>query len=164
MARISTNTRRRMDRLTRRRDKIVRTPSYTGHRFLYRFDASLRLAGIGEHHSTITQLTGLAPTQAHLKGELRSTRSTGRQWQEDMWRLESPLGEDASLDQHLEWLYGAIAPHREYFRGVISQCSRADITLGCLSESPYPFLTVDAESLRLLRELNLAISFNFTCV
>lgn len=164
MARISTATRRRLDRLKRRHEKIVRTPTYRGRRFLYEFDASLRLIGVGVHHEAITQKTGLTPTYTHRKGEQRSTRSVRKPWQEDMWRLQSPLGPDASLDEHLGWLCGAIEPHRDYFRELIAECSKADIILGCLSESPYPFLTVDAESLRLLREMKLGISFNFTCV
>jgi hypothetical protein len=164
MAHISTATRRRLDRLARRHERIVRTPSYRGHRFLYEFDASLRLIGVGEHHDAITQKTGLTPAHVHRKGEQRSTRAVGKPWQEDMWLLQSPLGPDASLDDHLGWLWGAIEPHRDYFRELIEQCSTADIIFGCLSESPYPFLTVDADSLRLLREMKLGISFNFTYV
>lgn len=164
MARISTATRRRLDRIARRHERIAGTPSYRGRNFLYKFDASLRLIGIGEHHEAITRNTGLTPTHVHRKGERRSTRSVYRPWQEDMWLLQSPLDPGASLDEHLGWLSGAIEPHSHYFRELVEQCSKADIILGCLSESPSPFLTVDAESLRMLRELKLGISFNFTCL
>ena len=163
MASISTVTQRRLGRLTRRRDRIFRTPAYTGHPFLYRFDASLRFVGVGEHHDSILQMTGMNPTHIHRKGEPRFARSV-RLWEEDVWSLQSPLDDSATLDQHLHWLCDTVAPHSEYFRDLISRASRAEIILGCFSESPYPFLSVTAESLRLVRELNLGISFNFTCV
>lgn len=145
----------------RRRDKIARNPSYGGQPRLYRFDASLRIAGVGQHHEAISLSTGLKPTHAHRKGDPHFAQ---RLRQEDVWLLQSPLGGGASLDEHLEWLWNAIAPHKDYFRELISQSSCADIVLGCFSESPYPYLTVDTDSLRLLRELNLGVSFNFTCV
>lgn len=161
MARISKSAKRRLERFKRRHDKIVRHPAYVGRLLLYRFDASLRIVGIGQHHDTITQRTGLVPTSVHHKGQPRSAQ---RLWQEDVWSLASPIGGDAPLEQHLEWLWNAIAPHSEYFRELISEASRADVVLGCFSESPYPFLTVETASLRLLREMDVGISFNFTCV
>jgi hypothetical protein len=145
----------------RRRAQILVKPSHVGKPRLYHFDASLRIAGIGEHHEAISKRTGIAPAHAHRKGEPKFAQ---KRWQEDIWILESPLGATASLDQHIEWLWNAVASHRDYFQQLISQSSSADVVLGCFSESPYPYLTVQPDSLRLLRELDLGISFNFTCV
>jgi|SRR5450830_197191 len=161
MARVSTSVKRRLERFKRKQDKIVHQPSYLGRPLLYHFDASLRIVGIGQHHDTITHRTGLVPTNVHLKGQPRFGQ---RLWQEDVWSLASPIEGDAPLEQHLEWLWNAIAPHIDYFRELISEASRADVVLGCFSESPYPFLTVETASLRLLREMDVGISFNFTCV
>lgn len=165
MARMSTRLRRRMKRFSRRTENMVRTPAVAPPNFrLYRFDATFRLTGVGEHHDTITALTGLEPTHSHRKGESRSHRSTFRPWQEDAWMIDSPMGPNASLDQHLAWLWRAISPHKVYFSTLIAQASSADIVLGCLSESPSPVLTVEGQSLELLKALDLSIAFNFTCV
>lgn len=161
MAQISTAVRKRLKRGMRRREQILGKPSHVGKPRLYRFDASLRIAGIGEHHEAISKRTGIAPTRAHREGE---TRFAQKRWLEDIWILESPLGASASLDEHIEWLWNAIAPHRDYFQQLISQSSSAGVVLGCFSESPYPYLTVQPDSLRLVRQLDLGISFNFTCV
>lgn len=161
MAQISTAVRKRLKRGMRRREQILVKPSHVGKSRLYHFDASLRVAGIGEHHEAISERTGIAPTCAHRKGE---TRFAQKRWLEDIWILKSPVGASASLDQHIEWLWNAVAPHRDYFQQLISQSSSADVVLGCFSESPYPYLTVQPDSLRLLRDLDLGISFNFTCV
>ncbi|MDP4073714.1 DUF4279 domain-containing protein [Acidovorax sp. A1169] len=161
MARISTTVRRRVERGVRRRDKILADPTYRGTPRLYRFDASLRIAGIGEQHDAMQLRTGIEPTRVVRKGE---PWFAGKRWQEDLWRLDSPLGGVAPLDAHLQWLWQTIAPHQDYFRQLIALSSSAELVLGCFSESPYPYLTVESDSLHLLRELNLGVSFNFTCV
>lgn len=105
--------------------------------------------------------TGILPTRTTRKGE----RQTGKRlWSADVWLLDSPLGGEASLDEHVQWLWDTVAPHRDYFREIISQSSSADIVLGCFSESPYPYLTVTNDSLRHLMDLHVGVSFNFTCV
>lgn len=85
-------------------------------------------------------------------------------WTEDLWRLESPLGELATIDQHLEWLRARIAPHRTYFAELCARAEWADLCLGCLSDSPYPVLSASPGALALMKDLDLGLSFNFTCV
>lgn len=161
MARISTSVRRRLERGRRRQEKILGNPSYQGRPRFYSFDASLRIAGVGLHHDAISLKTGILPTRTTRKGE---RRTGGKLWSEDVWLLASPLGEDASLDEHVQWLWDTVAPHQDDFREVIFQSASADIVLGCFSESPYPYFTVKNESLRLLMNLGMGVSFNFTCV
>ncbi|MFN7855161.1 MAG: DUF4279 domain-containing protein [Acidovorax sp.] len=164
MSRVSTNVQRRLDRVSRRRKRVVADLSYQRRPFLYEFDASLRLSGLGEHHDEIRRQTGLEPTHSHLKGELRSPRSKMKPWEEDLWVLQSPLGNQASLDEHLEWLWIKIAPHKDYFAKLAARSVQADVVLGCLTESPYPYLTTKSSSLQLLKELNVGVSFNVTFV
>lgn len=133
--------------------------------FPFRFDASLRIAGVGAQHDRISLETGLLPSYAHRSGERRSTRSAALGiWPEDLWMLISPLGEAASLEAHLDWLWNAIAPHKAYFEGLVADAAWADVSLGCLSESVYPVLNVGAGSMKIMREMNLGLSFNITCV
>ena len=58
MARMSTRLKRRVKRFSRRTENMVRTPAVAPPNFrLYRFDATFRLTGVGEHHDTITAAT-----------------------------------------------------------------------------------------------------------
>ncbi len=129
----------------------------------FRFDASLRIHGVGAQHDNIAIDTGLIPIYTHRAGDNRGRRggSLGV-WPEDMWRLQSPLGEAASLEEHVRWLWAAIGPHKAYFERLIAQATSADLCLGCLSESVYPFWAVPADALTITRELKLGLSFNFT--
>ena len=159
----STRTRKRLVRARRIRERESTVQAPVRNRLFFRFDASLRIAGIGAWHENITQVTGLVPFQAHRKGEARSRFSTKLGvWPEDQWRLQSPLPESASLEEHVQWLWQAIAPHRRYFEGLIAQATWADLCLGCLSESVYPFFGIKAETLEITRALPLGLSFNFT--
>jgi hypothetical protein len=107
-------------------------------------------------------MTGLVATRAHRKGAPYGLR--GKTRREDLWLLESPLGERASHDEHLQWLWSQVGPHREQFERLIQQAAWADICLGCLSESAYPVLSLKPESLQIVHELKLDLSFNFTVV
>jgi hypothetical protein len=88
---------------------------------------------------------------------------SNRVYAEDLWLLASPLV-NASLDQHLEWLWTAISPHTPTFKKLAEEATWADICLGCLSESAFPVLSVKAQSMAIARELEIGLSFNFTCV
>ncbi len=79
-----------------------------------------------------------------------------------MWRLQSPLGEGAPLEEHLQWLWTTIAPHKAYFEQLITEAAWADVCLGCMSSSVFPFWAVPADALGITRELKLGLSFNFT--
>lgn len=73
----------------RRQENILRNPSYGGRPRLYRFDASLRIVGVGAHHDAISLRTGLLPARSIRKGERRVGQ---RLWTQDVWLLDSPLG------------------------------------------------------------------------
>lgn len=163
MPRINTATRKRIARARRRRLREVGVRTPTRNNFPFRFDASLRIAGVGVHHEGISIETGLVPSYVHRAGDRRSIRSPSLGvWPEDIWVLESPLGERASLEEHLNWLWRTVAPHKAYFEQLVAKAAWADVCLGCLSDSVYPFWTVPANSLDITRDLNLGLSFNFT--
>ena len=162
MARIPTQVQRRLSRLRKRQVRRQVEPSVVRSSTPFRYDACLRLAGLGPVQEDIEQVTGVAPSHRHRKGD--AIGRSGRQRKEDLWLLASPLGEEASLDEHLGWLWLQVEEHGEAFRRYIQQASWADVCLGCLSESVYPVLTISPQSLRILRELDLALTFNFTVV
>ena len=165
MPSISTSIRKRVARSRRRRAREVGQRSPARNSRAFRFDASLRIAGVGDQHDRISIETGLVPSRVHRAGDRRSPFSPSLGvWPEDYWELRSPLSESATLEEHLAWLWGAVEPHKQYFDRLISNAAWADVCLGCLSESVYPLFTVGAASLGITRELNLGLSFNFTCI
>jgi hypothetical protein len=163
MPRINTATRKRIARARRRRQREIGVRTPVRNNFPFRFDASLRIAGVGMHHDDISIETGLVPTHVSRAGDRRSSRNTKLGvWPEDLWTLQSPLGERAPLEEHLNWLHNTIVPHKAYFAKLLAEATWAEVSLGCLSESIYPFWTVPPSALNITRELNLGLSFNFT--
>ncbi len=154
---------RKINRLNRRLDKKSKNRVVASRGNLYEFDASFCVTGIGLNPEAITLKTGLSPTHTHIAGEFRSKFSK-IPYQEDMWSLRSPLERSVSLDEHIAWLWSQIYPHKQYLAEVISKSTSGYIILGCLTESPYPILDISVESTKILRELNLSLAFNFTCV
>lgn len=163
MARIPTSVKRRLPRLRRRRQREIQAPTSVRSTTPFRYDASFRIAGVGKFHEEISLMTGIAATKSHKSGDVRRFGSK-RVWLQDLWILDSPLGEEASLDDHLQWLWNTIEPHKSYFASLISRATWADVCVGCLSESAYPVLSASSASLSMIREINLSLSFNFTCV
>jgi hypothetical protein len=163
MSHIRNLAQRRLARLRRRQQREKSLPASRRGSSAFFYDASLRISGIGRHHDDIVARTGLVPKIVHLKGEPRAS-ARHPQWTEDLWVLDSPLGERASLDAHAAWLWQAVRPHRAYFESLLAEASRADLWLGCLSESAFPVLGLDPGSLEIVRELKLGLAFNFTCV
>ena len=162
MASTPTFVRRRLKRLRRRQQRELKVPTVIRSSAPFRFDAALRIGGAGEEHQAIRDQTTLLPSYSHRKGDAIGKSRTAVK-AEDIWILESPLGEAASLDHHLQWIWQTIAPHKEFFGTLLKKAKWANVCLGCLSESAYPVLQVEAASLVLLRELDLQLSFNFTC-
>lgn len=159
----STRTRKRIQRARRKREHETNEKEPLRNQRFFRFDASIRIAGVGIWHDNITQVTGITPSCTSRKGEARSRHNSRLGvWTEDLWVLQSPLPEDAPLDTHIQWLWRAIEPHCSYFEALLEQATWADLCLGCLSESIYPFFSVNADALEITRALPLGLSFNFT--
>jgi hypothetical protein len=151
---------KKLARMRRRRERERSVAPSLRRRSLFEFDACLRFGGVGERHEAIEKTTGLAPTRSHRKGQLRG--KSNKVYAEDLWLLASPLGR-VSLDEHLEWLWGAVSPHTPFFKQLAAEAAWADVCLGCLSESAFPVLSVKADSLALTKELGVGLAFNFTC-
>lgn len=159
MPAISTATRKRIARSRRKQQREIAVRNPARNNAPFRFDVSLRIAGIGEQHNGISTDTGLLASHMHKAGD---QRNSSRVWLEDIWILSSPLAENVCLEEHLNWMWDAVAPHKSYFERLVSKAIWADICLGCLSESVYPMWSVSASSLTIARELKLGLSFNFT--
>ena len=158
--RIPTNIQRRLARLRKRSLREREAPQVMRSSVPFRYDACLRIGGLGDIQEQVLGLTGVLATKSHRKGDPVGLQ--GRSRQEDLWLLASPLGEQASHDEHLEWRWCQIRSNVEQFRILIERAKWSDVCLGCLSESAYPVLAIEPKSLEIVRELRIGLSFNFT--
>lgn len=162
MTRLTTAAKRRLARVDRRHALYRSAPVRRMGFPLFYYDASVRIGGAGHLHPAIAEQTGLQPSRAHLAGDMVSKRS-GRTYKEDIWILQSPLPDSASLDAHVAWLLTALSPHAHYLATVIEQAAWADLCLGCRSEVSYPLITAGPTATTLVSMLKLRLAFNFTC-
>ena len=162
MARIYTSMKRKLKRIRKRHDLVSSKKFQRVSSPIFWFDASIRIGGAGKYHDAIYANTGLSPTKSHLAGDRVSIRSSTIR-KEDIWIFSSPLDENESIDQHIDWLLNAIAPHVEFLSEVVKNAAWADLCLGCLSDIPYPMISTGTSATELIKKLNLALSFNFTC-
>lgn len=129
-------------------------------KYYFHYDASLRIVGCGNQHSSIVAKTGLVPTHSHIKGD-KAPRAR-RAFDEDLWVLTSPLSPDIDIHQHIDWVWERVKPHRTFFSRLLRNATLADLVLGCETNCAWPMIHVDNQRLRIVRDLNLSIAFNFT--
>lgn len=162
MARISTAMKRKLGRIQKRQETLASQKSYRVTSPFFLFDASIRIGGAGKFHNEITKNTGLSPIRSHLSGDRVSQRSTAVR-NEDIWIFTSPLERTRPIEEHIDWLLNAVSPHVDYLSGITKNAAWADLMLGCLSDIPYPVIATGQSATELIRQLNLTVSFNFTC-
>lgn len=162
MTRISTSTKRKLQRIGKRQKRVAAEKHYRLTSPFFEFDASIRIGGAGSLHDAITSHTGLVASRSHLAGE-PVWPGMSKICKEDLWILASPLDRNRPIDDHIDWLHEAVAPHLDFLSSVVKQAAWADPCLGCLSDVPYPMISTGASATRLIQQLDLAVAFNFTC-
>ena len=131
--------------------------------FYFEYDASFRIGGAGAHHHEITEKTGLTATHTNLAGDLKYPKTKpDRVFNEDIWILKSTLPFSARHEEHIDWIWNQISPHKDYFKTIIEKAAWADLMLGCNTDCVWPVLKVDHSALAIVRELPVSLSFNFT--
>ncbi|MEW6022789.1 MAG: DUF4279 domain-containing protein [Pseudomonadota bacterium] len=162
MTRLSTAKKRTLTRIQKRTERVLSTRSHPVRSPFFRFDASIRIGGAGKYHESIFLATGLSASRSHLVGDRVSPRSLAVR-KEDLWSLASPLEGSRPIDEHINWLLDVVSPHQAFFAQVVEEAAWADLCLGCLSDIPYPLIVTDVSATKLIKMLNLTLTFNFTC-
>lgn len=162
MTRINTATKRKLTRIQKRHERVSSSRPYPVTSPFFQFDASIRIGGVGSYHEAIFLTTGLSASKSHLAGDRVSTRSSAVR-KEDLWTLASPLSRNSPIDEHINWLLAAVSSHEAFFAQIVEKAAWADLCLGCLSDIPYPMIVTDISATKLVKMLNLSLSFNFTC-
>ncbi|NHZ33078.1 DUF4279 domain-containing protein [Massilia rubra] len=163
MSHVRASLKRKMSRIHKRQETFSTKKLERHTSPFFEYDAALRIGGAGKFHEQIGEVTGLEPKIARLAGQPRRPGSTFLA-KEDIWVLASPLDETLPLEDHVDWLLQALAPHAGFLKEVIAQAAWADLCLGCLSEVPYPMIRAGKSSTELIKLLDLELMFNFTCV
>ena len=117
--------------------------------------------GAGHLHAEIESRTGLIPTRSHRKGEANPRRPrTMPVWKDDLWCLESPLDEDASLDSHLLWLSETLEPHTEILRELADAGHFVNIFCGYRSDSDQGGFSLSPEALSIISKVPVSVTFS----
>ncbi|HEY6073523.1 MAG TPA: DUF4279 domain-containing protein, partial [Anaerolineales bacterium] len=78
----------------------------------FAYSASLRIGGQDLDFEDISKHLGVLPTHSHRKGERKGKKSPP--FEEDMWNYKVPLDEKIHLAEHINALWTAIKPSKEY--------------------------------------------------
>ena len=125
---------------------------------IFCFSASFRVRDAAKWHMKIEQRTGLKPHHSHLKGELMFPETSyTKRWEHDVWKLNSPLGEELPLSDHLSWLWKQISPHVEFFKELINQGIHVDVFCGYRSDSDTAGFSIDPEALEIIHKLQIPL-------
>jgi Domain of unknown function (DUF4279) len=120
--------------------------------------ASLRIFSAVLTHQEITIRLGLAPTRAHIKGDLVNPRHTTT-WREHAWLLASPLGKDKDLATHLRSILDLTWPKKDTVTA-LTQCCRIDLFCGYASIHGQGGFTLDHEILARVADMRLSLDLD----
>jgi hypothetical protein len=118
----------------------------------FAYSATLRIFGEIPDLNAITKNLELQPTESHLKGERRGPRSPG--YLHDMWSYSPPLDETEPLEKHIDALWEAIRPHKDYIRE-LKKTLVVDVFLGYRSNCDHAGVEIPHTSLRMFCELEI---------
>jgi hypothetical protein len=90
----------------------------------------------------------------HVKGQLR--RNGKDRWSNSLWFLESPLGENRGLSDHLAWLLDHLEPKIPVL-SALSQSHRVDLFCGFSSGSGQGGFVLDTSILARLGRLGVPL-------
>jgi hypothetical protein len=94
---------------------------------------------------------GIPPSHTHRAGDINRL---GKPFEHDMWGLDSKLGEQASLDEHLKWLHQVLAPHYEFLRSA-KRTAVVDVFLSYLSDEDQAGFEISPEAFKIFSELEI---------
>jgi hypothetical protein len=121
------------------------------------YSATLRISGTIPSLQEITDNLGLAPTHLHRAGEVRSPGA--KPYQHDLWAYEPLVDETEPLHAHIDSLWRAIRPHKDYLIRLKEQF-KVDVFLGYRSNSGTAGVEVPYQSLEMFTELQVPLGLS----
>jgi hypothetical protein len=107
----------------------------------------------------ISRDIGIQATNSGLKGERQSRYPRANPLRTSIWILDSPLDDHLPLQDHLEWLLGALEPKLDVVNGIAKRLD-ARLTCGYSSEHGQGGCTFDAVLLERIAKLGVPLVLN----
>jgi hypothetical protein len=127
----------------------------------FAYSATLRIFGNIQDLDEITHRLGVAPTDAHRKGDLRWGRLPPPK--HDMWMYHAPVNETEPLHVHIETLWNTFRERKEYLLHLKQELT-VDVFLGYRSNCDNAGIEVPYQSLEIFRELRVPFGLSITVV
>jgi hypothetical protein len=112
---------------------------------------SLRLFGETPQPEEIEATLGLKATCLYSNGQRKSSEGEAV-WRESLWSLQSPLGDDANIADHVEWLLDSIERKRDVVRA-LSRKYRIDLFCGFSSANGQGGFTLNSVTIARIAKL-----------
>ena len=134
------------------------TPQRGNEHCYFCYSASLRIFGVIDDLDEISNKLGLRPTHSHRRGEPRSP-SSPHPFEHDMWVYDAPVDEVEPLHIHIDALWNALRPHRDYLL-LLKQSLTVDVFLGYRSNSDTAGVEIPYQSLEIFMQLRLSLGLS----
>jgi hypothetical protein len=118
----------------------------------FAYSAALRIFGNVPDFDVISRTLGVKPTHVRRKGERKGPRSPA--YREDAWFFQAPVAEDRPLDEHVQALWTAIEPSKDYLLE-LKQTLKVDVFCGYRSNHWAAGFHVEPESLAMFVALQI---------
>ena len=119
--------------------------------------ASLRIFGEALQPDEVGAALGIEASYVHLKGQ-RHGRN-GPAWRESAWLLQSPLGKEHGLDEHIKWLLERIEDKVDVVRKLCGEY-RIDVFCGFSSGCGQGGFTLDSKTLERIAKLGVSLALD----
>jgi Domain of unknown function (DUF4279) len=118
----------------------------------FAYHASLRIFGNIPELDEITRHLGIAPTDAHRRGDRRKPNSPP--YEHDMWSYTAPVREDEPLHVHIDTLWNTFRDRKDYLLKLKRDLT-VDVFLGYRSNCDHAGFDVPYQSLEMFNELQV---------
>lgn len=123
------------------------------------FRVSLRIYGADLDPEAITRLMGLRPTHSHRRGDARPS-GLPTPYSQGVWHLQSDIGSQASLEEHLEWVISRLAEREAVLREISLLGLEVDLFVGVLADDSNVGFSVSPKPLAEFARLGVALDFD----
>jgi hypothetical protein len=129
--------------------------------YYFNYLATLRIFGEMVDFEKITRTLGIEPTRQLRKGCLRPT--TNKISESDAWFFEVPLAETESLQEHIDYLWRILKPHKDFLLELKKRYT-VDVFLGYRSNCDHAGIEVPARSLEMFMELGIPFGLSIIVI
>lgn len=113
----------------------------------------------------VTRRLKIDPSDAHSKGEARTSRTTGRTnyWKSGFWSVSTDASvKSTDLEQHIQYLLGRLLPRAAEVAAIVREYgAQADVFCFWASATGHGGPTISWRTMKQLGELNIDLGIDF---